>query len=410
MRTLSLVLALVLVAPFALSVSSSEALEALGACLKANNPQIQPLGQPFYLDNVGYWVFHYPLGSSKKTLAAVDQDDGRVLSENQALTRLAGGVYDHLVLESFIKAKGWSADGLDAAFASTSDVIDDQYGKLQVFHTQTLDQYPDLGLDAVELRLDALRTQADLVRLQLSSTISEEQFYSEDRSDASAKSVVAQYGASFSALFDFFDAYDAYAKSITDAERKIYQLGIPDPDNRNINTNLENLRDVGVSNLYAKAKAQDPRKALSQLQAQKDSWVKDSVDSFAFQDLSCRANAAYEDAFKQYAQIQSAEKNLAAAGFSREISQLKSDFSQIENAKNQRNQDGYQFVLDHVAQIKADMTDLRARYEKLTAGPTATPAPQQKGVDFSVVIAVVLVAVLAAYGYQQYKKKQEEEG
>ncbi len=401
-------LLLVLFSPLLMAVSSSEALEALGKCMQQNNPQLQPLGQAFLLDDAPHYLFYYPLSNARRMVAAVNQEDGVVLRDSERLERVANGLYNDLVLREQIKAKGFSADTLSAAIQSSQTILEDQYAKLQVFQTQTTAKYPSLSFQAVESRLDALRSKADVLQLQLSNTISEEQLYLDLPSAEGAAVVIQQYNASFTALFDYLAAYDEYSKAITTAERQLYEQSIPDPDNKNINTNLENLRDIGISSLYAKAKSADPRKNLGTLLAQRPQWVNDSVSSFFFQDLSCRANAAYDDAQPQYRSIVQSEAVLRTVGLERDLKGIKADWADIEDARDKRTAENYQFMLDNIPAVQAKMTDLKARYDRLTA-PTATPKPQAESDPTNWIILIIVLA-LGAYGFMMYRKKQQEEG
>ncbi len=398
---------LLLFCPLALAVSSSEALEALGVCLQENNPQLQPLGQTFLMDDAPHYVFYYPLSSARRMVAAVDQEDGQLLRDEAQLNRLANGLYNELVLRDYVKAKGFSADTLLTAIESSQGVLEDQYAKVQVFQTQTTERYPQLSFQELENRLDILRSKADLLKLQLSNTISEEQFYQSAPGTEGAGIVIQQYNASFTALFDYLSAYDDYNKAITNAERQLYEKSIPDPDNKDINTNLENLRNIGITSLYAKAKTTDPRKGLSSLIAQRDQWVTDSVSSFAFQDLSCRANAAYDEALPEYRSIVQSESLIRSVGLEREIKNIKTDWAQIEEAHDQRTAESYQYVLDNVPKFKQQTAELKERYNRLIA-PTPTPKPPVES-DPTTWIILIIVLALGAYGFYMYRKKQQEE-
>ncbi len=398
---------LLLFCPPIMAVSSSEALAALGQCLQTNNPQLQPLGQTFLLDDAPHYVFYYPLSSARRMVAIVNQEDGTLIRDEDRLERASVGLYNDLMLRDYIKAKGFSADTLLTAIESSVGVLEDQYAKVQVFQTQTTAKYPELSFQDLERRLETLRSKADSLKLQLSDTISEEQFYLDAPSAEGAGIVIQQYNASFAALFDYLSAYDEYNKAITNAERQLYEKSIPDPDNKNINTNLENLRDIGISSLYAKAKSADPRKGLAALIAQRDQWVADSVSSFSFQDLSCRANAAYDEALPQYRSIVQSEATLRSAGFDRELRNIKSDWIQIEEAHDKRTAESYQYILDAVPKFQQQAADVKDRYARLIA-PTPTPKPQAES-DPTTWIILILVLALGAYGFYMYRKKQQEE-
>ncbi|MBI4360820.1 hypothetical protein HY572_03540 [Candidatus Micrarchaeota archaeon] len=394
--------------PQAAAVSSNEALETLGDCLRESNPQLKPLTQPFFLDSVGYWAFYYPLGHSRKMVVAVGQDDGVLVQDRDRLERLSAGLYNHLVLKDYVDATGWSAEKLEATSDASLNVIDDQYSKLQVFQNQVQPKYPDLNLQSVEFTLDSLRGQAEAFHAQLQNTASEQQFYDGTWSAEGSGFLLDQYNASFTAMFKTFDVYDGYTATITAVQTQVYEQSIPDPDNKNINTNLDNLRNAGLANVYAKAKAADPRKAVASYLSQRDQWVEDAVSSFEFQDLSCRANAAYKNALTEYQQIQRGERNIQAAGFSSDVQRVKNEWAKFETAYNQRNADGYQYVLDNAPSLQTSMTDLRDRYQK-SLEPTPQPAPKSTGPDASTILIVVVVLALAAYGYNQYKKQKEEQ-
>ncbi|GEM_PF-3147750 len=394
-------------ASLAWAVSSSEALAALGQCLQENNPQLQPLGQTFLMDDSPHFVFYYPLSSARRMVAAVDQEDGQLMRDETRLGRLATGLYNELVLRDYVKAKGFSADTLLTAIESSQGILEDQYAKVQVFQTQTTEKYPQLTFQELESRLDILRSKADLLKLQLSNTISEEQFHQSAPSVEGAGIVIQQYNASFTTLFDYLSAYDDYNKAITNAERQLYEKSIPDPDNKNINTNLENLRNIGISSVYAKAKSTDPRKGLSALIAQRDQWVTDSVSSFAFQDLNCRANAVYAEALPGYRSIIQSEALIRSAGMERELKNVKTDWAQIEDAHDKRTAESYEYILDNVPKFKQQVAELKERYARLIA-PTPTPKPPAES-DPTTWIILIIVLALGAYGFYMYRKKQQEE-
>ncbi|MBI2446027.1 hypothetical protein HYV43_06580 [Candidatus Micrarchaeota archaeon] len=398
---------LLLFSPVLLAISSSEALEALGTCLQENNPQLQPLGQTFLMEDTPHYVFYYPLSNARRMVAAVNQEDGELVRDPARLARMGTGLYNDLLFREQIKAKGFSADTMTAATQAGQDILEDQYAKLQVFQTQTTAKYPQLSFQQLESRLDALRSKSDVLLLQLSNTVSEEQLHLDAPSSEGAAAVIQQYNASFTALFDYLAAYDDYSKAITNAERQLYEQSIPDPDNKNINTNLENLRDIGISSLYAKAKTTDPRKNLATLISQRPQWVNDSVSSFFFQDLSCRANAAYDEALPQYRQVVQSEALLRSAGLERDVREIKSDWAEIVDARDKRTAENYQFVLDNLPTVKAEMVDLKARYDRLIA-PTSTPKPKTEDDPTNWLILVIVLA-LGAYGFWMYRKKQQEE-
>lgn len=407
-RVFCLLVFALLLSPHALAVSSNEALETLGSCLRESNPQLKPLTQPFFMDSAGYWVFYYPLGHSRKMVVAVGQDDGVMVQDRNQLERLSAGLYNHLILAEYIDASGWSAEKLEATSDASLGLIDDQYNKLQVFQNQVQSKYPDLDLPSVQFALDQVRGQGEAFHTQLQNTAAEQQFYDGTWSAEGSGFLLQQYNASFDAMFRTFDSYDAYTATITAVQTQVYEQSIPDPDNKNINTNLDNLRDVGLTNVYAKAKAADPRKAMASYLSQRDQWVEDSVSSFEFQDLSCRANAAYKAALAEYQQVQRGERNLQAAGFSSDVNRVKNEWAKFETAYNQRNADGYQYVLDNGALLQKAMTDLRDQYQR-SLEPTPPSVPPSSGPDASTILIVIVVLALAAYGYTQYKKQKEAE-
>lgn len=401
--------AMALWAVFALpvaAVSSSEALAALGTCLAQNNPNLQPFGQTFQLGDVPYYVFYYPLASPHRMVAVVGQEDGQLIRDSGVLEPVTGGIYDSLIL-SDIRAKGFSAETLQAAIQSNLGALDDQQAKMQVFQTQTTEKYPQLSFQELLTRLDALRSKADLLNLQLSDTISEEQQYTAAPSAEGAANAIRQYNASFTALFGYFTAYDDYNKAIGGVERQLYEKSIPDPDNRNINTNLEHLRDIGISSLYAKAKKVDPRKGPAGLGLQADpQWVNDSISSFQFQNLACQANDAYNQALGQYTSIARSESVLSAAGLATDVNNIKADWKLIQRAHDKASLEGHQYVLDNVPVVKAEMDKLTARYEALNA-PAPTAKPQAQSDPTNGLILAILLAI-GGYGFYMYRKKQQE--
>ncbi|MBI5226095.1 hypothetical protein HY994_02540 [Candidatus Micrarchaeota archaeon] len=395
-------------APISSAVSSSEALAALGACLEKNNPQLQPMGQTFSLQDSPHYVFYYPLASPGRMVAAVRQEDGLLIRDPDGLKTLAGGIYNDLILRESIRSRGFSADAIQTAVDASLPVLDDQYAKVQVFVSQINDKYPKLSFQNLQRRLEALRANTDLLKLQLSDTISEEQLYLNYPSAEGSFTVIRQYNTSFNSLFGFISAYDEYSKAITDVERQLYEQSVPDPDNKNINTNLENLRDIGISSLYAKAKASDPRKTLAGLLSQSGQWVQDSVSSFQFQDLSCRSNSAYDEAVTQYNGILKNEALLSSVGLGLDVKNVKTDWLPIEQDHDKRTAESYADLLERLPKVKTEMDQLTARYNAIIA-PTTTPNKPTQQSDPTIWIILVLVLALGAYGVYMYRKKQQEE-
>lgn len=403
MRTL---LALLLLASVVAAVSSSEAIEALGPCVRGANPQLSSLPQSFMYGGTPYWVFYYSFSSGRRLFAAVDVDEGLVLADETRLKGLAEGVYNHVVLEDYVKAKGWSSVSVGPLLDDSLRVIGEQSSKLQVFRTQTEEKYPDLRLNGVEAALERLRNSVEAARTSFDEAFGQQQMHESALGADTSTYALSAYNRSFNSLFEAFADIDAYSGSISDAEAKVYKMGIPDPDNKNINSNLENLREVGLNSLYSKAKASDPRNALSALLAGREKWTGDSVSSFLFQDLSCRSSEAYESLRKQYNQVAQSENVLIGAGFGERVLRIKEDWARIELLKKKRTADSYSQILSDAPALSKDIAALTEDYKRFSE-PTPTPKPVQKGPDAGTIIAVLLLLALGGYGIWMYKKKQE---
>jgi len=136
--------------------------------------------------------------------------------------------------------------------------------------------------------------------------------------------------------------------------------------------------------------------------------VEDSVSSFVFQDLSCRANKAYTDALADYQLIQRGERNLIAAGFGSDVQRINNEWAKLETAYNQRNADGYEYVVNNVAPVQSAITTLREEFDQSNQ-PTSIPTPKATGPDAATIVIVILVLAVGAYGFMEYKKRQDQE-
>lgn len=402
-------LAFLLVATAVSAISSSEAIEALGQCMTSNNPQLSGLPTALLAGGDPYWVFYYPTTSGRRLFAAVSDQDGNVITEEPLLIRLADGVYHRTVFEDVIQKRGWSAENVNNVLDDAQRrVLSEQRGKLAVFRQDTEERYPALQLESIERSLDAVETRLQNAQSLLADASSQQQLYEGNPTAEDGIVLLNSYNNSFTALFELFTAVDAHNKAISKAEEDVYRLAVPDPDNKNINSNLENLRELGLSSLYSKAKASNPATALSRALADSQKWSDDGVKSFLFQDLSCRANAAYQDAKPKYTQVVDAENELRRAGFSAAFDDVKEDWSRVEVLRQKRTAESYDQLLTFLPSLTKKIETLRADYARQNEGPLPTAKPTNTGPDGNTLLIFLVLVALVGWGFWQYKKKQQE--
>ncbi|HLD75866.1 MAG TPA: hypothetical protein VI874_02515, partial [Candidatus Norongarragalinales archaeon] len=374
-------LAFLILASTSWAISSSQAADALGVCLSQNNPQLTNLPQPILNAGYAYWVFYSPPSQTRGLFAAVSDEDGRAVEDNSTLSQLAEGVYLQNAFKTAVINRGWSAEYLLSVLTDASRVIGEQTNKLSIFRQQTEEKYPALHLEPIEQSLSRLENQLQTTQGYLSDAAGTQLFYESNPSVEDAQGVVFAYNASFSSLFQVFDAVEKHASAVSKAESDVYRLGITDPDNKNINSNLENLREVGLSSIYSKAKAANPSLILTRALADKEKWVADGVSSFAFQSLGCQVVSAYEKAKPNYSLLVKNEPDLKRVGFGEKLRTIKEDWNRAESMRAKKTEESYRFYLQYLPTVSNKIEGLITDYKAITENPVVTPPAPKSGID-----------------------------
>lgn len=221
-----------------------------------------------------------------------------------------------------------------------------------------------------------------------------------------SKSRPAANSKTFQQIFDALDAHEAYQKAISSAEAQVYKSSVPDPDNSNIISNLENLRETGLSDLNSRARSADPRITFSKLLNARDSWVADSAASYAFLEAKCSAEQLYADNLPYYKYVTSSETQLDKAGFSTQVDAIKKKWAEIEYVRSIKSLEAYKKTSELLPLAAAQISQLISSY-KNKVSPSPTPKPVQKlPVDNYTIAAIALILGLAAYYFYQKQKAE----
>ena len=403
----TLLLLVVLFSLAASAMSSSEAAGKIDDCIKNENQGLTQTAQPLVVDSVPYWAFYYPVSSSKKLLVIIDDETGALNGDATLLGKVGRAVYAQGILDSFIAQKSWSASTMQQIVQTSSGILQEQTSKLDSLRATTESKYPQFNLDAVQSALAMLSDRADSLNYALKDTESYGQAFDTDHDAATLDALITSYNATFVQLFITLDAYDAYSKAISAAEIQLYRSNIPDPDNANINSNLEVIRKTGLEDLNSLAKSSDPRLTLNRLLKARETWVNDSISSYEFIDAKCEAESIYAATLPSYRDVTASEKTLRTYGFGSQVDDIKKQWQAIEYFRAKRSLQAYNRVSELTPIAATAIAKLAADY-KSKIQPAATATPQQKPFfDTATVVIVVLALGLAAFYYYQKKKKEE---
>jgi len=391
---------LLLTASLLSSISSSEARDKISSCIRDTNPDLPQSLQPIGIGSDYFWTFNYPISSQKKIIVAINDGSGERVIDEVILHEVATTVFRQGIAEE-IKSRGYSANLLQTTIAQTAEQTRRQQSNLEVFREQTEKKYQQLSLQDLQDQLNRLSNQADDLDSALRDSLGYQQAFETDYSQTTLNALLGSYNASFDALALFIQSYDDYQKSISDLESEVYKSSIPDPDNKNIYSNLENLRDLGLGQLYAKAKASDPRLITKKFEAIGENWVKDSVESYFFIDTRCNAEEQFAALDSDYRSMLQSESLLKSKGLGPEVESVKQKYTEITALRSQRSLAGYKAMLEKMPEAKGAIDFLKDRFE----GSKATIAPQQKQEDYTGLVIIGLIIAIAAYAFMKYKSQ-----
>ena len=398
---------LVLIAPLLLAVSSAEADEIAAPFIQGES--MSSLAQPLEVGMDSYWVYYtqvYPPVSRKLTVA-VGQFYGVVLEDEDDLAEVASAAFDYGVVYSFIEPSGYSFKSLSPTFYSVSDSIQQNDANLYDLATVTEAKYSFLDFSHIQANSTLLLSAADNLNVLFQDGYSQQQMFEDYYSEHSLSTLVYYYGLAFESLDSFFDAYDSYLESINKAQSAVYTSSIPSPDDESIYNSLENLKDIGVNNLYSDFAFSQPRATFESLQSARGAWVNDSVSSFAF--VSSRANSLsmYNANLESYEFIASSKVALTSCGLKAKVEELEGVWAEVDYYKGKSSALGYSKMLELLPEAESLINEVYSGYESCTANPTIAPRPQEED-DYSGIIYAVAITLLAYGGYLYWQKLQAE--
>ncbi|NYZ78273.1 hypothetical protein H0N96_02620 [Candidatus Micrarchaeota archaeon] len=404
------ILALALLSSFAsASISSSEAQAKVAPVLGSEANEVLSLLKPVEAGSARYWVFFYSIYSSKRVLAAVDDDTGELVTDEDRLKTIGKAVYEYGVVQEYVKKNGWGFDAVEPIMTSIINALTENQRKLTDLTGSVEQRYPTLSFRVVEVNLNSLNEQATNLETMFQDGTSLETIFDNEYVDSELYQLIMQYNTSLSMLNDFSNSYDEYRTSISEVQSQAYKANITDPDYTSINTNLENLRKIGFDQLYENLKKEKPLAEFNRLLSaeRENTWITDGIASFTFKKNYYDANEAYNAQKTPVEQTIAAESTLAQCGIT--ISQLKKDWNEIKYFMSKGSSASYAKVNEKMPSITAQVQDAQDKYEACLNPPRSRGTTKVVGVDAGTAVAALFIIAIAATGYWYWKKKREEE-
>ena len=407
MKTGFVLFLLLVAAPLVFAVISSDEAQAVASPYIGSDSDILLPTKPMEVGSGTYWLFFYSIYSPKKVVVAVDDENGTLVTDETRLNAAASALYEMRVIDEYVEKNKYSFDIVAPALQASAGMAQQNLNKLSDLRAQTESKYPTLSFDAVETNLQRV---SDLENEALPMLQDGSQMWASFRETYAAAElpyVISTYKSSYDALFALFDAYNAYSQSITELQSQVSRSSIKSPDSDSIYNSLENLRDIGLTDLYGKFATQDPRNGMNSLLNNEQRWVNDSVGSFFFRKNRMETLDAY-DALKQTADyiiasesvLKACDKNLGS-----QAATFKRNWAEIEYYRGKGTSDAYARMAQALPAAQSLANTIQTTYNRKCGAPTATPAPQQQNIDFGPVFIILLFAAMA-YVYFKYLQKK----
>lgn len=401
-------LLLVLLLPFVMAEVSSAEADGIAA-LYIQGESMSSLSQPMEVGMDSYWVYYtqvYP-PVSRKLVVAVGQFYGTVLEDEDELFEVASAAYDYGIVYSYLEPNGYSFKALSPTLYSVVNSIRQNDANLYDLATVTEAKYSFIDFSAIEANSTLLLSAADDLNVLFQDGYSQQQISEDYYSAKSLSTLVYYYGLAFESMDSFFDVYEDYLGAINKAQSTVYTSSIPSPDDESIYDSLENLKDIGVNNLYSKFTFSKPRAAFESLRSARSAWVNDSVSSFSF--VSSRANSisSYNANLESYEFIASSKAVLTSCGLKAKVEDLEGVWAEIVYYKGKSSALGYSKMLELLPAAESLIDEVYAGYSSCTSNPTVAPVKQEQD-DYSGIVYAIAITLLAYGGYLYWQKLQAE--
>ncbi|MFH0835801.1 MAG: hypothetical protein V1834_01425 [Candidatus Micrarchaeota archaeon] len=396
---------LILVLPCLLSaISSSEAREK-AADFVANDPEIYASSKVLFVEYRGYWTFFYPLDSAKKTVIAIDSEDGSIVENEALLSSIASAIYDFRIIQQDFKQNQLGLEIVYPTVVQAEQLSAKNENDLATLDAQMRIAHPDFPLSGLEQSLSSLNSKLVNLEARFSDARSFETLTENTMQDSDIHSLLMQYNSTFGSLYAFLLAFEEFKDKVQEKQNELAVSGIPDPDNTNIFKTLENLKSLGLTDLH-------PIKIKNQLEfvqmrlQSKDTWVQDSVSSFLFEKVSFDANELYNKLLPDVSAATQSQSAIERCGGSSEFKQFQEKWNEVEYLRNAKKKETYKNMLLRLQEAQALLVSMKSKVDNCAVGPTVKPPTQE--IDLSWIIILIAVAALG-YAALQYKKQKDAE-
>ncbi|PIT85123.1 hypothetical protein COU36_05070, partial [Candidatus Micrarchaeota archaeon CG10_big_fil_rev_8_21_14_0_10_59_7] len=281
-------------APFVFAAISSDEAQAMASPYIGSDSDIILLSKPMEVGSGIYWLYFYSIYSAKKVVIAVNDDNGALVADEPHLSAAAGALYKMRVIDEYAVKNKYSFGVIMPVVQASEGIVQQNQNKLSDLRAQTESKYPTLSFDAVDANLQQVSDLENEALMMLEDGSQMWQSFQETYAAAELPYVISTYKSSYDALFAVFDAYNEYSMSITELQSQVSRSGIKPPDSDSIYNSLENMRDVGLTDIYGKFSSQDPRTGMNSLLNNEQRWVNDSVGSFFFRKNRMETLDAYD--------------------------------------------------------------------------------------------------------------------
>ncbi|MFA4946199.1 MAG: hypothetical protein WC607_01515 [Candidatus Micrarchaeia archaeon] len=387
-------------------VSSTEAAQA--ASTYASLDSLKSLSRPLEAGSDAYWVYYTPLTSSNKLVLAVGQFYGSVLEDEEELARVAGAVYDYETAYTTITGEGYSFDALAPAFGAIATALQRNEANLYDLEAVTQSKYPFLDYSGIQENISLLLVASDDLNVAFQEGATQQRIFEEEYSGSSLAVLINYYDSGFEGLAGFLAVYEDYLDAVATMQSQVYKSSIPSNDRTSIYDSLENLKEIGVSDIYSQFIASNPQALLATKRALRDSWVNDSVSSFSYLKTRTNALAAYAQQKPRFDYVSSGKAALENCGLGDEAAKSDGYYAELEYYKNKGTAASYAEMITILDEAVPLLNGIYADYSNCVAAPTA-PASPAKAQDNSWALYAALALLAAAGAYTWWKKKQEEQ-
>lgn len=365
------------------------------------------LTKPFFVRSEYYVVYAPSIYSSKRIFIAVSDRTGEIETDKDRLSAIGAGVYDYGVLSEYITRNKVSFGDMQTTVRQTSIAIDRNLNSLDALASRTQQSYPDSSFDNLQSKALKLQRSAQELDSLVSDGVGLEAQFENDFSDISLAGVLGYYNNTFAKAAEFIKGYDDYNNAISQKQTEIFKSSIPAPDNENIVKSLENMRlkvDLFESLRYLK-----PADGMQKLEAAKESWVNDSLASFAYKKLTADAKAKYDELKPQIESVYYGEASLQKCGLGEEADSIKSRWQGIQALFDRGKASDFQTLPAKLDALAAQYDELNKKYQACIH-PQSQLLPSDSGPSQNnYVLPIVLLALVAGAGYYVWRYRQSQE-